>query len=73
LPKEQKYLDRESSKKKADRFHELFKLREFYFMQISQIYASLKLNPSKIKNIGNFEIFYLTITLYIFILFSIKN
>jgi len=30
LPKEQKYFDRESSKKKADRFHELFKLREFY-------------------------------------------
>jgi len=28
LPNEQKYFDRESSKKMADRFHELFKLRE---------------------------------------------
>jgi len=37
LPKDQKYFDRESSKKKADRFHELFKLCEFYFQQISEI------------------------------------
>jgi len=37
LPNEKKAFDRESSKKKADRFHELFKLREFYFQQISEI------------------------------------